>query len=116
MSGCNLLFPQKFLAVNMFAWILTIVLVSIFFPLTGPSWQIFQIPVLLFLHFSFSQDFWWQLSIISKGGSTCQYVMQNSSSSVRLWRSLWLTVKRKEYKKTYREISKSQTGYNKVGS
>lgn len=61
MSGCNLLFPQKFLAVSMFAWILTIVLVSIFSPLTGPSWQIFQIPVLLFLQFNafliFSRNF-----------------------------------------------------------
>lgn len=53
----NLLFPQKFLALNLFAWILTIVLVSISFPLTGPSWQIFQIPLFLFLHFDFSQDF-----------------------------------------------------------
>lgn len=57
MSACNLLFPQKFLAVNMFAWILTIVLVSIFFPLTGLSWQIFQIPVFLFLYFNISCDF-----------------------------------------------------------
>lgn len=71
MSACHLLFPQKFLAVNMFAWILTIVLVSIFFPLTGLSWQIFQIPVFLFLRFSFSQDFQLQLAVISKGGSTC---------------------------------------------
>lgn len=127
MSGCNLLFPQKFLAVSMFAWILTIVLVSIFSPLTGPSWQIFQIPVFLFLQFNafliFSRNFLLFLRVALlvsmwcgiPGVYTefCFQVAEEFLANRREGRNLWKT---KQHFKDSVKISRSHSACSWVGN